>query len=472
MKKIICILAAILCFAMLLTACDNNAKPSDTTTDQNSSAVSDSSGDNTTDTAQKADGELVAGGVSKYKIIRADSMEQTLVDSTVALRNKINSAYNVSMSIVSDWSKDVPKGAVVENNEREILIGKTNRKESQDVLATLSADQYVIKWVGLKLVIIGYDDYAAATAVKEFTDKYVSGGNDLVFPTDTVITGTASVQKIFLTEGADLRVMSYNLAGTTKEYATRKEYIADSILYYLPDVIGFQECSKTVHNDILSNRPLTKYYATNIRYHSNNSTANYTPILYLKDKYTNIESGVTFLRSRYTGTNTKSISWAVLERKSDKQRFIIVNMHGSLWSSNYTPPAGETQESMALKASVEWKIDNAKQMLEKITELQNKYDKIPAFTTGDYNFNTKHAAYQTMQTTGLASSLDKAKSASSGGSYHADVGTAPSSSGLPIDHVFYFPELSDVFVYKIGVTKTDLNSSDHCPVYADFKLIK
>ena len=147
-------------------------------------------------------------------------------------------------------------------------------------------------------------------------------------------------------------------------------------------------------------------------------------------------------------------------------------MHGSLWSSNYTPPAGETQESMALKASVEWKIDNAKQMLEKITELQNKYGKIPAFTTGDYNFNTKHAAYQTMQTTGLASSLDKAKRASSGGSYHADVGTAPSSSGLPIDHIFYFPELSDVFVYKIGVTKTDLNSSDHCPVYADFKLIK
>ena len=120
MKKIICILAAILCFAMLLTACDNTAKPSDTTTDQNSSAVSDSSGDNTTDIAQKADGELIAGGVAKYKIIRADSMEQTLVDSTVALRNKINSAYNVSMSIVSDWSKDVPKGALAElhpNNE-------------------------------------------------------------------------------------------------------------------------------------------------------------------------------------------------------------------------------------------------------------------------------------------------------------------------------------------------------------------
>lgn len=474
MKKLACLPALLLCFVMLLTACHNDVPPiSDSTS-------SDTSNDPITEPDPSGgqdpnghDGVIASGGVTEYNVIRADDMEPTLVNCASELRKTIANGYNVQISIKSDWVKGLGKDEAVENNDREILVGHTNRKESRDVLATLKKDQYIVKWVGYKLVITGYDDYAAATAVKAFMEKYVTGGDKLVFPVDEVMTGTASVQKIYLTDNSDLRVMSYNLAGTTKEYSTRKAYIADSILYYLPDVIGFQECSSTVHKDILLGGLISKYYATNTRYHANSSVYNYTPILYLKDKYNNIESGVSFLRSRYTGTNTKSLSWSVLERKSDGQRFIVVNIHGSLWLDSYTPPSGETHTTMKAKAASEWKIDNAKEMLEKIAELQKKYGAIPAFTTGDYNFNTNHEAYKvTMQSTGLASSREVAKNSDYGGSYHNDIGAKPSSSSLPIDHIFFFPNLTDVFCYRIGTTEADLKSTDHCPVYADFKLVK
>lgn len=482
MKKFVCLLAFVLCFVMLFTACNNDTpSPSDTTTpDASQGSVTDpgSDGSDTSGSSENPvptdnDGVIVSDGKTEYNVIRADQMEQTLVNCASELRTNIANGYNVQLSIKSDWVKGLGKDESIENNEREILVGHTNRKESRDVLATLKETQYVVKWVGYKLVIIGYDDYASATAVKAFMEKYVTGGDKLVFPVDEVMTGTASVQKVYLTKNADFRVMSYNLAGTTKEYSTRKAYIAESILYYLPDVIGFQECNATVHKDILSGSLISKYYAINARQHSNGSTYNYTPILYLKAKYNNVESGVTFLRSRYTGTNTKSISWAVLERKSDGQRFIVVNMHGSLWSTDYKLPAGETHDTMKAKAASEWKIDNAQEMVDKIAELQEKYGAIPAFTTGDYNFNMNHEAYKvTMQSTGLASSRDVAKTSDSGGSYHGEVGEKPPASGLPIDHIFFFPNLTDVFCYKIGTTQTDLNSTDHCPVYADFKLAK
>lgn len=476
MKKIISIVAMLLCMVMLLAACANPSSGNETTPPQDSqgNTPSDSSSSNTPSQGDNdaAFGTIVENGKAIYTIIRAESMESALVESAVAFRSNINSGYKTTIGITSDWSRDIAKGEAVENDALEILIGATNRRESIDTLATLKENQYVVKWVGKKLVVIGYDDYATNAALRELNTNYIKSGDVLSLAADFSISGTASAQKILITEGADIRIMTYNLAGTTKEWDDRKANIPESILYYLPDVIGMQECNKTVHNT-LSSKELSKYYAVNVRTHSNNSTYNYTPILYRKDKYTNVESGVEFLRQRYTRTNTKSLSWAVLERKSDGQRFIVVNMHGALWTTSYNDylPAGETYESMR-EIAKQWRVDNALQMLEKITELQSKYGSIPAFTTGDYNFNKNEAAYTTMKSTGLSSSQETAKKSSTGGSYHNEVGAMPSSSGLPIDHIFYFDNLSSPFCYIIGTTKTDLNATDHCPVYADFKLVK
>lgn len=265
--------------------------------------------------------------------------------------------------------------------------------------------------------------------------------------------------------------MTFNILGSGNGFNEgRKELIISTILDYLPDVIGFQESNKTDLNEVHLSKVISEYYNVNQKLHGGTSTANYTPILYLKSKYKQIEGGVEWNNSRYTRTNTKSLSWSVLERLSDGQRFIVINIHGSLWTDSYTLPEGETLESIKKKAGNEWKIDNANQVLAKISALQEKYGDIPAMTVGDYNFNKNHAAYKTMQSTGLSSAQDTARTATiSHGSYHNSVGQMPAVGGLAIDHIFYSPDSIEAIKHVICMRPSDIKASDHCPVYCDIK---
>ena len=407
---------------------------------------------------------------SDFVVTRSEYGDQMLTTASINLKAAIEAKSWVSPILKTDWDRSIPRNEYAEVAGKEILIGNTNRVESRDALAALEAETFVIKWMGEKLVIIGADDYATKNAVAYFIENYVNTaeGDELIVPADTHYIGQASLRKIDMAEGSELRIMTFNIAGTSKEYDNRKDHIITTILDYLPDVVGFQESNKATHTDILRSSAIAKYYGMNKTNHNNSSTVNYTPILYLKSKYKQLEGGVEWLRSRYEGTNTKSMSWTVLERLSDGKRFIVVNMHGSLWSTDYTLPAGETHASMQAKAAKAWKEDNAKQMIDKITELQGKYGNIAAFTTGDYNFPNSHSAYKIMQSTGLKSAQDTAASAVKGASYHNTVGDKPDANGLAIDHIFYTPDSVIPIKHFIGKRESDLDASDHCPVYTDF----
>ena len=480
MKKIVFWISLMLLAATLLTACGDVADtPSaDTTTVQQNDSI-DTPAD-TTETPVTEDPSaprvIFDGQSCDYIIYRSEYCGDLVKDASVNLRNALRD--NVSdtatklVSLKTDFDKAAGRDGVIENDEKEILIGKTNRKESLDIHATLKEQEYVIKWVGNKLVIVGYDDYVTAQAVAAFIDEYINTKQDaFALAGDLFITGTATIQKILLADGADLRVMTYNIAGTSKDYDKRKDKMVQVILDYLPDVVGFQEANADTHNDILKCEEIAEYYAMNQKTHKGNSPVNYTPILYLKSKYNQLEAGVEWNNSRYTGTNTKSISWTVLERISDGKQFMVINIHGSLWSEDYKLPAGETHTTMQAKAAVEWKVDNMQQMLAKINEIKAKYPGIAVFTTGDYNYNNTHSAYQLMKSSGLGSAQEDAtvSKTTSHGSYHSTVGNMPAANGLAIDHIFFTPETATVLVHGLGYREIDVDSSDHCPVYADIK---
>ena len=481
MKKIVILMAFVLLAATLFTACgDNTTPPVDGTTTAANVGV-DTPAETTTETPvttedPSAPRVIFDGQSCDYIIYRSEYCGDLVTDASVAFRNALRD--NVSdtatklVSLKTDFDKAAGRDGIIENDEKEILIGKTNRKESHDVHATLKEQEYVIKWVGKKLVIIGYDDYVTAQAVAVFIKEYVSTKQDVfALSGDILMTGTATIQKILLTDGADLRVMTYNIAGTSKGYDDRKDKMIQVILDYLPDVVGFQEANAQTHNDVLKCEEISEYYAMNKKTHNGNSPVNYTPILYLKSKYKQLEAGVEWNNSRYTGTNTKSTSWMVLERISDGKQFMVINIHGSLWSEDYKLPSGETHATMKEKAAVEWKEDNMRQMLAKIEELKAKYPGISVFTTGDYNYNKTHSAYQIMKSSGLGSAQEDAtvSKTTSHGSYHSTVGSMPAANGLAIDHIFFSPETVTVLKHGIGYRAIDIQSSDHCPVYADIK---
>lgn len=479
MKKLTFVIALLIMATMLFTACDNSADSGNN--DVTTPAASDTTTpaeqvEETTPAAVETERTLASNDGCEYVVMRSEYGDKMLTQASIDLKNALVDKFGkaAAPALNTDWIKGVGRGDHIETDTLEILIGDTNRVESEMVLKELSENTYAIKWVNKKLVIAGTDDYATKNAVAAFIEQCVNTaeGDALVLPLDLNITGKASIQKIEMAEGAEIRVMTFNILGGSIDTNNRKEDIIQTILDYLPDVVGFQESNKNCLNNIHTSAAIAKYYGINKSYHSNGSTANYTPILFLKSKYKLVEGGVEWNNSRYTGTNTKSMSWAVLERISDGKQFIVVNIHGSLWSASYTLPAGETHESMSAKAASAWKIDNAEQILAKIAELQTKYGNLPVFTTGDYNFNKTHKAYQTMQSTGFLSAQDKALSATPGASFHSNPGQSPNADGLAIDHIFYSPDSIDAIKHVICKRELDINASDHCPVYTDFAFKK
>ena len=76
-----------------------------------------------------------------------------------------------------------------EENQQEILIGDTSRKESQQSLSLISGDGYIVRVVNRKLVIAGTNEIWTAIALFEFQDKVLDNpkyrlNNTFVIPLD------------------------------------------------------------------------------------------------------------------------------------------------------------------------------------------------------------------------------------------------------------------------------------------------
>jgi hypothetical protein len=119
------------------------------------------------------DGELVTvTGIDGYKIIRPDNASIPVRTEAGLFYNAIK-AFFPGISVDVDYTKD-PKPVV--NDDYEILIGATNRKESEDAKAFGDA-QAGDKWYylgvhGNKIVITGADDEGVLAAIRYFTKYY------------------------------------------------------------------------------------------------------------------------------------------------------------------------------------------------------------------------------------------------------------------------------------------------------------
>ncbi len=145
-------------------------------------AVFASCGDNTTTNSNLIDelsGDLtpiVENGKTSYAVVRAANGSKLESSLAVDLRKAITDNTGVDLAISND--------SVSDPAEFEILVGKTNRQESQDVYANLKENEYVIKWVGKKLVIAGYDDNMMGRAYDFFINTFISGKTNVGVPKD------------------------------------------------------------------------------------------------------------------------------------------------------------------------------------------------------------------------------------------------------------------------------------------------
>ena len=414
-------------------------------------------------------------------IFDMDAMHYTLVRGTYAGTVAIDAVKDIvaafrersagewTTSITEDFVKGQKRDDVFEIEGKEILVGITNRKESQDVYATLKKDEYVIKFVGDKLIILGFDEYATAAAVAHFIETYLpsSGVDTLEIGLDLEIKGESSLRKIAVNSEAKYRIMTWNLGCMVSADNKGEAECIDIIIRYLPDIIGLQECNSEVHTKVLTKLP--DFYAFANKKHNNSSVVNYTPIMYNTQLFTLIKSDVVWLRGRYTGTNTKSLSWAVFE-DNDGVKFALINYHGAVCSNSYKGFENFTSAQLSAQATT-WKLDNVVQVIEVKQAIIAEFGNIPIMVSGDNNFNSSSEPYKNLAADGFTDAeLTARVERMTGYKTSYSYGNVP-GEGLSIDHIF---QINGVDFVAHGIVRGDdvWKASDHCPVFVDFNLTK
>ena len=420
-----------------------------------------------TDSEPQVDLTLIFDNATDYSVVYPEDASAYAVGIVNQLRDTLVQRFRLSSDALPTRT-DRSAEETAEGSEKEILVGMTNRQETQAVAATLEPDSYAVAVVGSKLVIVGTDEYRTAEAVARFIEDYATTrASELILPADTRLSEVIPYRGLALAKNATLRIMSWNLQCPAADDYALFTAMQNGINYYGADIIGLQECNKAAHQGVVER--VADRYAVATTYHAGTSTYDYTPILYNPARFDLIESGVEWLDGRYTGTNTKCLSWAVFsDRENGGAKLIVVNFHGAVASSKYAGMENMTSEELTAQATA-WKIDNIHQLHRRIAALEETYGSdVPVFVTGDYNTSFGAEPYQVMESYGyLDAEYNAATSAMTGTKSTHTMGQKP-VAGKSIDHLFYSPDRGvTVYVHAFGLRQSDLDATDHLPLLAD-----
>ena len=114
---------------------------------------------------------IAENGVSQYVIIRSEKISSELLDTILDLRRQIVDNCGLEMKITTDWVKNQDE---IDPNAKEILVGKTNRPESQEVIDSLEPNSWAVVDKGNKIVICANNDSLLCLAIDWFVKNCVN----------------------------------------------------------------------------------------------------------------------------------------------------------------------------------------------------------------------------------------------------------------------------------------------------------
>lgn len=172
MKKL-CLLLVILVMIALCSGCDSpkdGGKPVD-------------------DPKPISDAQIMQDGKGLYTIVRGVDASDGVINSVVELNKAIAQKTGVSLAVSTDRDE-------ADDENYEILIGKTNRPESETVLKTLPENSYAVTIRNHKVVIIGTDDHMLILGLYEFYNRVLqsekqTGKGYILMSADSAFAGTA-----------------------------------------------------------------------------------------------------------------------------------------------------------------------------------------------------------------------------------------------------------------------------------------
>ena len=194
---------------------------------------------------------------------------------------------------------------------------------------------------------------------------------------------------------------------------------------------------------------------------------NHEPLLYKKSRLKLLDSGLDFFHLRLGAE--KSVTWAVLEDKTDAKRFIAIATH-FWWQANGV-------ESDVIREY------NALQVVWRIAEIRYKWSDLPVILGGDLNSIPGSLAHEAFNRNGLFAAAEKADVRSPRRSYHHNPARGEDGkwhakrfkpeedlAKFSIDHVFYSSGIHGI-KHEICDDQTALDVSDHWPVLVEFELV-
>ena len=178
MRKLSFLLVIILLLSTcFMTACKQNVEPEKTTPDGTTQEVTTLTGEEETPVVRTS---ILAEELKNYEIIHAKNSSQEVKNTEVVnLFNAIRSKYGVVLNQRSDLYYEGV--ASLAKGEYEILIGQTNREESEIFLSNLRWDDYGYGIVGDKLVIAGKNEDGTLAALRAFIEHIKASEDEAVF---------------------------------------------------------------------------------------------------------------------------------------------------------------------------------------------------------------------------------------------------------------------------------------------------
>ena len=266
-------------------------------------------------------------------------------------------------------------------------------------------------------------------------------------------TETADVPE--LAEGAELRIMSYNILHpdwSRIPVKGRDEIVAEILCCYMPDVAVLQEAGAKWHKAL---KPLlvdTGIYAQACR-QSNAEGFIYccTTFLYNPRTLSLVEETILDLDFRDAA---RVFSIAVFERLSDGVRFVVTNTH----PAPREEPAKYERNMTDLTAIA--------------ADVRTKYAGLPVIMAGDFNTPEQSELYLNfMEKAGVRDAKYAADVLVRNYStfFGYQVTPDPEITDYSVDHIFVSDKV-DVRLFNAVIGHDVQNASDHIPIYADIRL--
>ena len=178
--------------------------------------------------------EILTEDLSKYTLISANGLSGGGITQFWKLQSQIGEICGSKPTTETDY---------VDATEFEILVGDTNREETETFLAGLLWNDYGYAIVGNKIVIAGHTDEGTANAMKHFLEHLKSGDHTTVFfsnkdqyvfrypyPSDTFMLNGIDVSRakiiVNAEKGSDMQI-AQNLSDKSLEVCGRRPKIVN-----------------------------------------------------------------------------------------------------------------------------------------------------------------------------------------------------------------------------------------------------